>query len=332
MPTSSRATLSSTKSYDSIAPSHISQGSRTTSQTRSFSDQSGVHGFPARANSIHLPTKLPPAPAGLSDVDLTTLIVDEQLKDVPIGYYVARLRELGAPLLLSATRTNIIMPPGPQLPDWIECRPPALSQSTLTAAPHISPSHLLAISSPDSPRTLLLPVHGLVFASRSPGLSILSSHPSLQHSSSNLPTSPSPSPSHLPVVPLSLPSSLAVPIIQAWIYLASPSLLLSSLLPKIPRPPPSLSSILNPPDPGPPDAAAMAESLSQVSSKVLLERVALVHGLWQDVVALEMADSELWETMGRAWAILVASLGIRERKKRETTRWSEGSGGDSEGL
>ena len=77
---------------------------------------------------------------------------------------------------------------------------------------------------------------------------------------------------------MSLPSSRTVPLLQSWIYLASSSALLNSLLP-IPAPPPSgLSRLLNPvPEPTTPRTMALA--LSPLPTRTLLDHVQLVHGL-----------------------------------------------------
>ncbi|KAL8276418.1 hypothetical protein RQP46_011170 [Phenoliferia psychrophenolica] len=274
-----------------------------------------------RGASIRLPTRLPDPPAGLLDVDLSSLILDDGLRDVPIGYFLGKLKELGPQLMQSASVTQIQIPPGKDLPSHIACRVAPLPPNTPSNLGPISPSHVLAIKARDSERTLLLPVHGIVWAARSPGLAILSSGPSLQPASPHLPTTPAPSPSHLPVVNITLPSSLAIPFLQGWIYTSSSLFLLSSLLPKHPTPSPppaSLSPLLNPaPPPTPTTAASVAEALSHLHSKELLDRVEVVHGLWQDVVALEIPDEELWSTMSRAWSILVAALGLRERRRIE---------------
>lgn len=82
---------------------------------------------------------------------------------------------------------------------------------------------------------------------------------------------------------------------------------------------------MNPAEPPVHNATTLAEGLSALPSKVLMDRVHLVHGMWQDVVALEMADQELWDTMGRAWAILVAALALGE--KRRSARLSAESQG-----
>lgn len=206
--------------------------------------------------------------------------------------------------------TSLSIPASPTIPSFLSCTPPPQISPESSLDFLLTPSHILAISSPDSKRTLLLPVHGLIWSSKSPVLSFLSSkpHPHL------LPTTnPESIGSHLrlPVVNLSLPSSLALPFLQAYIYLSSPSLLLSSLLPTPPTSPrSSLSALLNP------TPLSITNDLSYLSNRLLLEKINLLHGLWGDVVALRIGDEQLWSVMGCAWGILVGALAVKERRGR----------------
>lgn len=61
--------------------------------------------------------------------------------------------------------------------------------------------------------------------------------------------------------------------------------------------------------------AAKAATLSHLPSRALLDSVALVHGLWQNTVALEISDKGLWATMGAAWNVLVGALAIQEQRR-----------------
>lgn len=315
----------SSRSSASVASSYFSNVSVSTTDTDFDSH------FPqaARASSINLPSRLPAAPAPAPEVDLSALAVDPEYEGLPLGFVVAKLQSLGesrasgraecahadslrpgADLLRNATSTSIAIPAGPQLPPYLSC---SLADK-LTTLPCSRPSHILAIHAPDSPRTLLMPVHGLLWAAKSPGLSVLSSKPEHQVPSSLIPSTPPPTDSSVPVLELTLPSTRAVPLLQGWIYLASPQLLLASLLPTLPSPPASLSSILNP-TPEPTMPAAKAATLSHLPSRALLDSVALVHGLWQNTVALEISDKGLWATMGAAWNVLVGALAIQEQRR-----------------
>ncbi|GAA5827615.1 hypothetical protein JCM11251_001758 [Rhodosporidiobolus azoricus] len=294
-----------------------------------------------KAASIRLPLQLPIPPEPLDEVELSSLVLDDELEGAPVGFAVGKLRSIGSSLLNATTSTCLHVPTSPTLPSYLRCTlPPAASSATLP--PVYLPSHVLAIRSSDSPRTLLLPVHGLLWAASSPALSILSSRAEKQPAHPNLPSSSRPYPSpeesserttYLPIVNIELPSSSAFPLLQQWIYLRSPSLLLSSLLPTPPSPspvasaPPSLSHLLNP-APGPTLSGssklasipstpeALTQTLAAIPSITLLEHVDRVHALWQDAVALQVSDEDLWKVMGVAWRILVAALALRERERR----------------
>ncbi|GAA5880457.1 hypothetical protein JCM8547_007899 [Rhodosporidiobolus lusitaniae] len=296
-----------------------------------------------KAASIRLPLHLPTPPEEFAEVDVADLLVDEELEGAPVGFAVGKLRSVGSALLNVTTATTLHLPPSAELPQYLRSTLPSLPLPH--ASPLYLPSHVLAIRSNDSSRTLLLPVHGLPWASSSPALSILSSRPEKQPPHPSLPSTsrPYPSPEHgegatyLPVVELNLPSSAAFPCLQGWIYLRSPALLLSALLPtppsssSPPSPPSSLSHLLNPapstssPYLKPLSPETLTQNLAAVSSQTLLQAVHLVHGLWGNVVALQIGDEDLWRVMGLAWKILVAALALRERGRRATS-----SGSDSE--
>ena len=212
----------------------------------------------------------------------------------------------GAELLRTATTTAISIPAGPHLSAYLPC---TFYQNS-GATPWSRPSHILAIRSPGAIRTLLLPVHGLLWAAKSPVLSLLSSAPAFQPASVLLPSFPAPTPTSLPVLELSLPSTRALPLLQGWIYLSSATLLKKSLLPCLPS---SLAS------PEPKSAAELAASLSRLHASVLLDGITLIHALWQIVVALEISsksDEVLWKTMRSAWGTLVAALALQQERRR----------------
>ncbi|KAK4702885.1 hypothetical protein P7C70_g3331, partial [Phenoliferia sp. Uapishka_3] len=293
--------------------SHMTTSTASTSYETHFPDFRT-----AGATSIHLPTRLPEPPTPFAEVELASLAVDPEFQGLPIGFVVAKLQKLGPELLNASTNSRITIPPGSFLPPYLSC-PHAPTTSTLTSAPYTRPSHILAIRAPDAPRTLLLPVHGLLWASKSPALSLLSSAPEFQKQSSLLPSSLPPSDTSIPVLELTLPSTLAVPLLQGWIYLASPQILLSTILPAAPRPESSLEPLLNP-APQPKSPRSLALALSYLPSRTLLDRVSLVHGLWQNVVALEISDPALWSVMSGAWSVLIGALGLREQRRLAAER------------
>lgn len=307
-------------------------------------------------SSIHLPNQLPVPPKALVEVDVHQLILDEELESAPRGYVIGNLRQLGehffsrgfpsvrlltfdpltGPSLLTATTSTCLhVPPGPDVGPYMSCTFP--SSNAPVPAVYL-PSHVLAIQSLDSAQTLLVPVHGLLWAASSPPLAFLSSSPERQPPHPSLPktprprraTSTEPATVSLPVVPLRLPSSYACPLIQHWLYTRSPATLLSSLLPSPPppaqpaSPSPSLSRLLNPTPAveeasSPPTALSLAESLSALSSITLMRHMVLVHGLWQNAVALELSDDQLWHAMGVAWGVLAGALARRSRLRHAQT-------------
>ncbi|KAM0756637.1 hypothetical protein T439DRAFT_352305 [Meredithblackwellia eburnea MCA 4105] len=335
-------TVTALFSVAGATPSTVSSAASSFVSTSSFGGGLDPN---LKAGLLNLPTKLPKAPRDVPTVNLDQLILDESLRDVPVGYFLSKLKELGPTLLQSATRTSVVVPPSPSLPSHLTTvrSPPTSSGSPNSMESHINPSHILAIRGEDSDRVLLIPTHGLLWAAKSPGLSLLSCDPRHQPACQILPSTPPPTPDHLPVLEMNLPSILAFPLLQAYIYLEDPALLLNALIPPIPdspangspqptaprslshllnpSPPPPWSSISPPPStksPKPETARELSQRLAdEVSSKVLLERVTLCHGLWQNTVALEISDEVLWETMGRGWAILLSALGILDKRRRE---------------
>ena len=270
---------------------------------------------PLKHSSIHLPLALPgPGPDRiLEDVDLRTLRLEGEFADGPVGFVVAKLRRVGPALLRAATATSLHIPAGPELPQALPCSFPILRGEGVAGLEGLLlPSHLLAIHAPDSARTLLLPVHGLVYASLSPALARLAATQPAPVTSTGIPTG------SLPVVHLNLPSAAAVPLLQGWVYLRSRKALLAGLLPRPPAPDPpahgasrSLSGLLNP------TAATLTQQLSRLPAGLLLQHVELLHGLWGVVCALGMADAELWGVMRFAWAVVVGALVLNERRRAE---------------
>lgn len=199
--------------------------------------------------------------------------------------------------------TALLLPDSPDLPAWLPCTFPVLQNVASLTVPVdlLLPTHLLAIHAPDSPRTLLLPIHGLLYAAASPALSRLSSA-----TKSDCPTGGD----SLPVIRINLPSALAIPLLQGWLCLRSKEALLAGLLPTPPPPSSSssLASLLNP------TASTLTTQLSSLGAEKLLQHVELLHGLWSDVCALEVGDEELWAVMRFAWGVVVGALVLVDKR------------------
>ena len=218
----------------------------------------------------------------------------------------------GTQLRAQASATKLDIPQtaaAPELPEYLTCRPPILSLESET----FNPSHVLAIHAPDARRVLLLPVHGLLWASKALELSILSSRPAYQPTHPILPSHPAPAePSlaegemRLPVVHLQMPSSLAFPLLQSWIYHASPAALLKMLLPPLQPVSPSLAPLMNR------EVLSVADEVCRQPKPLLLRHINLVHACWQDGVAIGLTEREYWETLARAWCILLSALATQK--------------------
>ncbi|ORY83478.1 hypothetical protein BCR35DRAFT_331131 [Leucosporidium creatinivorum] len=195
-----------------------------------------------------------------------------ELAEVPLEYLHETIRRLGPSLLTACNSTTPLLPADClDLPSRLPCSLP----------PHLpSPTHLLAITFLDTNQRSLVPIHSLSLALASPLFT------SLPNSSSAEPFLAETLPS-LPIIHLSLPSTLSFPLLHNWILLRSPGALLQALdecspIPdELPRP--ELS------------AAAM-------------KRAAVLRGLWANVVALEMGDEELWEVMQGEWSFVLELL------------------------
>lgn len=219
----------------------------------------------------------------------------------------------GSALMAQASMTKLDIPSTPDLPQWLTCRPPILSIESET----FNPSHLIAIHAPDAKRVLLLPVHGLLWASKAKELSILSSAPAHQPTHPILPSSSSTAPEAtkgcLPVVHLQMPSSIAVPLVQSWIYNASPQTLLKLLLPPLAPVSPSLAPLVHC------DILSIANELAHQPAAVLLKHINLVHSCWQDGAAIGLVEVDYWKTLARAWSVLMSALASQEAAAGTTT-------------
>lgn len=172
-------------------------------------------------------------------------------------------------------------------------------------APLPIPTHVLRISFAVSREETDVPVHGLVWSLKCRTLAHL--HPTT--CDSRYPPTPSPSPPtapaplplgstarvssviplvSLPVVELSIPFRTAWPVLYTYIHTGSAASLLADLI-----------TYPVPPSPG---------ETRQTELGAVVARLERVRRLWHDVCALEVVDDELWETMARAWSVLVAKL------------------------
>lgn len=147
-----------------------------------------------------------------------------------------------------------------------------------------SPTHTLSIHFDDSSDTLQLPVHGLFWAVQSPLLSSLSRAP--EPSSSQ----PSPPP---PTLSLHLASRQAFPLLLSYIYTLDEDEFLRGILNGVAWDGTGGSSVGSSPSPSP---------------MTTLDRLAVLCGLWKNVVGLEMGDHNLWDVLQDGWEELVSRM------------------------
>ncbi|GAA5988842.1 hypothetical protein JCM11641_005038 [Rhodosporidiobolus odoratus] len=184
------------------------------------------------------------------------------------------LAESGSILLRSVLNTSVNPEqlPRPSSEPFITCTSPKL--------PLPRPTFAFYLTFADTRTTVTVPAHGLTWALMSPLL--------YEMSRSRAFTEETPQPIlHLPVVDLSMPSRSAWPILHDYVYTLSTADLLSTLL----AAPPSSAT------PHPPDSQTQLDSL--------VARLRRVQQLWSNTVALQISDEGLWETMRRAYEVLV---------------------------
>ena len=168
------------------------------------------------------------------------------------------------------------------------------------------PTHVLAVTSSKSSaneHALMFPIHNIVLASQ------CSSLPRLPGSSP-----PSSSTLRAPVLPLALPSPAAFHVIHAYLYNHHLGGVLQALFPLPSGFVQSLShnTVLS--------TLASGTTLHQLSSylcssagsslQILTTHAAHVKELWQDLVALGLCDSELWDTVDLAWEVVLGALNL----------------------
>ncbi|KAM0786009.1 hypothetical protein ACM66B_006825 [Microbotryomycetes sp. NB124-2] len=314
--------FSSTSTRSSSAATEPDASTLTFHDSSSLPSELGI-----KSTTINLPLVLPQSPIPLQPVDVGKLHLDPELQSLPIGLVLSKLQLVGRSLLKVSTNTKLDLPPvsastrTPELPRWVPChfpaiRPPASSSINVSNQTLPPPSHVLAVVSADSPRTLMVPVHGLLYAKHCRNLHILSSSPRAQPFHPSLPTDSRPPSANLtnsavtlPVVKLQLPHAQAFTLLHAYIYTLSRQSLFSSLLPTVPSS--KFSNLLNP------TLLSFAQSLSNLERQTLLRHLELVHGLWQICVALGVCDEKVWEVMRVCWSLLVGAVGIQEQQKKK---------------
>lgn len=213
------------------------------------------------------------------------------------------------------------------MPSFVKVRPPP-EETDLEGLPTDLPlpTHVFAIKGRRSDSALMLPVHGLVYAVNChafkhllAGVSTMTTivaddpplptSPQSPDSKFSSPSSPSEAVLNLPVVQVYLPNGSTFNLLHRFLTCPSLPHLLGSLLP---LPPSSVLPTLYNNVPGSTLQALACHLASTVDSGTLVERLDSMHGLWEDVVSLGVANEDLWEGLQMAWAILVGALAMGE--------------------
>ncbi|KAL7284679.1 hypothetical protein ACG7TL_001980 [Trametes sanguinea] len=131
----------------------------------------------------------------------------------------------------------------------------------------------------------------------------------------------------LPIIPLTIPSPEAFPLLHAYLHTMRPDTLLASLLPALASSLPQMSGASSSAGSNKVvyvaqfssdrltrlahglAGAALQRSGSQSGAMgVLMAHVKVVNGLWQDACALGVFDAELWGVMDLAWEVVLAAM------------------------
>lgn len=170
-----------------------------------------------------------------------------------------------------------------------------------------SVTHLLALtdSSAATPeegkRGMLLPIHGLIYASNLVSLSTLG--PSAIYDDEERADGVA----RIPVVKVSVPSPAAFGTLHRYLYTRCPATLLSELVP--------LRFLSRNWLSGKPDSRGAMEKLSLLPIGTLLNYARLVQQTWANAVAVGVPDRRFWAIMDRAWDMLVGSVALHRSKR-----------------
>jgi len=234
--------------------------------------------------NLKLPIQLPRPDALCQPPSLPTQ------SNVPLSYTMEKMRSLGPCLLNSSSRSKII------LPDDTRCSLPnrlRIDSSSLEKG-DIRPSHVLAIHGQKDAKTILLPIHDLVYSQNCLALSDLLDDDDRSRG--------------LPVVHILLPNTSTFPLIHAQLTSPSPSLLLSRLLPKVDH-----SSLMNP------SPSSHSQLLSkQCDNETLLIAIGQQNDFWKNLIALGCCNDEIWNVLRLAYGIILSALVIRGGLERDS--------------
>ncbi|KAG2007169.1 hypothetical protein CC2G_014886 [Coprinopsis cinerea AmutBmut pab1-1] len=262
-----------------------------------------AHGHPMMSHSspsVQLPRTLARPPFAEVSRD-AILAAAPELGNVPVEYIRRCLRPKANEML-----SGISSLPRSQLPTSIPRSQLPTSISVAVQPHHAHPTHVLAVSSSKSPsgnETLaIFPVHSIVLASHCASLPRL---PSSSNAGSTV---------NLPVLPLALPSPAAFSILHQFMYHHRLHSVLEALFP---LPSAFLHNLSHHTVQSTLASGTLLHQLStylcsSASSNLttLTTHAARVKELWQDMVALGLHDTELWDTVDLAWEVVLGALNL----------------------
>jgi len=259
--------------------------------------------------SVQLPRTLSRPPFSQISKD-AILAIDSDLSNVPI-HYIRRRLHLNSQLFqasLSAISNSHHIPSTLQ-----KYQLPTSISIPIRSTTSSYPTHLLALSSSSSKSTNnndqipIFPVHAIVIATHCVNFPPIPPIPPSNSSSLTL-----------PVLPLSIPSPAAFPILHTYLYTHSLYSLLSSLLP-LPHPftqslsTPHAHSTVK-------ETLASGPKLHQLSTylcthaignlQTLTSHASHVTAFWRNCVALGVYVPELWDAMDLAWEVVLGALNL----------------------
>lgn len=112
----------------------------------------------------------------------------------------------------------------------------------------------------------------------------------------------------LPVLSLKAPCATTFDLLHAYLCSGDASVIFPHLLPTLPAAKrTSLDSLLAP------TVESTSQRLASLPRSALLHKVDNMHSLWSNVVALGIADENLWSIMDQAWTLLFESLKAQQQ-------------------
>ena len=222
------------------------------------------------------------------------LSFDEHLSNVPYHYTLMKLNECGKELLDNSIKCKINLHSPSNIKSGIL---PSRIPVTYSEETSFKPNLILAVHDTTCVKTLLLPIHSLVYALNSLKFNqILLSNPSLL---SDLTVD------SLPVVHLEISNLETFLILHAQLTYPSSSLLFEKLLPTCSK------SLPYDPFTQPREFTLALASSTSVSNREILKSCNSLHSFWKNCLNLEIVNEEIWQVLKFTYGILVGSLVMR---------------------